>query len=363
MIVFAVAVSRAHYPSNAGLKPTVSIVIAARNEEENIRECLDSVTRLSYPVNLLEVVIVDDRSSDTTAQIVTSYAKQHNQIKLIHAVPGTGNLSGKANAVAQGIDASTGEILMFTDADCRVPARWVEETVKYYREGSIGIVAGFTALTWDRVFEAIQSLDWFLLFSVAAAGTRLGFPITAVGNNLSVRRSAYNSVGGYRTISFSVTEDYALFRAITRQTNYRALFPLDPATLVKSDPCRTVSELFHQKTRWFTGGKGMDAKSLALFSVPYAVNALLLINAALNPGLSVFGVFLAKTFVDFFLSLPSLIAFRHAKLARYFPAFELYYIVYVLIFPVLVLGGKETVWKERTYVKGTAKSKAPQART
>ena len=349
MITLGIAAFRARYPVDRSFAPRVAIIIAARNEEKNIRQCLDSIAGLSYPTDLLEVVIVDDRSTDHTAQIAGEYTAKHSHMKLVAAVPGTGNLRGKSNAVAQGIRESAGDIIMFTDADCSVPPRWVEETVKYYTDASIGIVAGFTALRARRWFDALQALDWFVLFSVAAATIRLRYPVTAVGNNLSVRRAAYDLVGGYTAIPFSVTEDYALFHAVTHGTGYHARFPLDAAALVESDPCANFGELYQQKMRWFTGGKGMNAGSLMLLMVPYGLNVVLAISLLWSPTLAVFCALLIKTSVDLFLTLPSVVAFKRLSLLRYFPVFEVYYILYVLVFPVLVLAGLETTWKERTY--------------
>lgn len=349
IIVFGIAAFNAHYRYDLSCKPAVSIVIAARNEEMNIRRCLESVAGLTYPTNLLEIVIVDDRSTDRTADIVMEFVERHPHMKLLRASAGTGNLRGKTNAVAQGIERSRGEIVMFTDADCNVPARWVEETVKYYTDSSIGIVAGFTALRARWWFEAIQALDWFVLFTVAAAAIRLKYPVTAVGNNLSVRRAAYDKVGGYRTIPFSVTEDYALFHAITHSTNYRAVFPVDALTLVESDPCNSWQELYRQKKRWFTGGRGMDWKSLLVFAIPYCLNASLIANMLFAPSLFVFAAFMAKMFVDLFLALPSIIAFRRWGIVQYFLIFEVYYIAYVLLFPLVVLIGREVVWKGRSF--------------
>ena len=359
MIIFGIAAFRARYHTDLSFKPRVAIIIAARNEESKIQRCLDSIARLSYPPDLLDVVIVDDRSTDNTASLIRGYTAKHSHMKLITALPGSGNLQGKTNAVAQGIMESRGEIIMFTDADCSVPPHWVEETVKYYTDSSIGIVAGFTALRVRRWFDALQAIDWFVLFTVAAATVRLRYPVTAVGNNLSVRRSAYDHVGGYARIPFSVTEDYALFHAITHGTAYHARFPLNPASLVESDSCVNIGELFQQKMRWFTGGKGMNAGSLLLLTVPYGLNIALAVSLIWIPPLTFVTALLVKTSIDLFLALPSLLSFRRTPLLRYFLFFELYYNAYVVVFPVLVIAGLKTTWKERTY--GSLKTKAPRA--
>ena len=173
-------------------EPMVSIIVAARDEEEFIGECLASLLRLEYPPQKLEIIVVNDGSSDRTAEIVGKIASVHTSVRLHTSVPGKNNLRGKTNAVAQGIEISRGEILMMTDADCVVPGGWVSSTVKQFREG-VGIVGGFTILEGNSAFAGIQALDWLFLFSLSSAMTGWRMPLTVIGNNLSVRRSAYGS--------------------------------------------------------------------------------------------------------------------------------------------------------------------------
>ncbi len=349
--IFAIAAHNATYPNNPSYRPTVSVIIAARNEERNIGPCLESVSRLTYPKELLNVIVVNDHSTDGTESIITEYERRFPFIKLHSAAGGETQFKGKTNAVLQGIDITDGEIILFSDADCIVPPGWVEETVKYYDTESVGLVAGFTSLKSGKMFEAVQALDWFALFSIAAAAIRLHFPVTAVGNNLSVRRKAYNAVGGYRQIPFSITEDYALFHAVTTKTAYSAKFPLDLGTLVRSLPCGTWRELYRQKKRWFTGGADMDIKSISLFAVGYIFKSLLLLNLFFNGVAVILVPLLLKCFSDYLLIRPALTSFKRSELLLYIIPFELYYISYVLFFPPVVLVNKNVQWKERDFGK------------
>ena len=349
ILAFAVAAATSTVRPDDGYRPRVSIIIAARNEEEQIASCLDSITALTYPTDLLDVIVVDDRSTDGTGDIVTGYTSRHSHIHLLRIDTDTGLPPGKTSAVTVAADKASGEILMFTDADCRVPPRWVENTVTHYSNASVGVVAGFTSLVGETPFEEMQALDWFVLFSVAAATTRLGFPVTAVGTNLSVRRKAYDSVGGYRKIPFSVTEDYALFHAVTSTGKWKARFPMDRETLVQSTPCKNLPQLFSQKKRWFTGGRGMDAKSLVIFAFPYLFNLLILLGVFLTPWWAVSLAVGVKLAVDFLLCLPAVRTFRRPSLLLAYPLFEFYYYIYVLLFPPLVMFGAEITWKERTF--------------
>jgi cellulose synthase/poly-beta-1,6-N-acetylglucosamine synthase-like glycosyltransferase len=349
LVIMAFAVVAVRYPVNAGQRPKVSIVVAARNEERNIRRCLDSLCRLDYPVELLEVLLVNDRSTDATPAIVREYTLRYPFVRLIDATPAQGHLRGKTNAIAQGIDLATGEIVLMTDADCTVPAGWVRETVKHYASARIGLVPGFTAMTHSNAFEAVQALDWFGLFTVAAGGNSLGFPITAVGNNFTIRRVAYDYVGGYRGIPFSVTEDYALFRAVTAHSPYVARYPMDAGTLVYTEPCTTWRELYRQRKRWFTGGRDMEFKSVAFFSIAWILNALILGGFIIGDTEAALTAGVLKSAADLMLVLPSLIRFRSLHLLLAFPLYELYFFVYVLVFPPIVLLNGRVEWKDRTF--------------
>ena len=327
----------------------MAIVIAARNEEKHIGACLNSIVALRYPAELLDIVVVDDRSTDRTAEVIARFTENYRHLRALRIGSATDLPPGKTNAVMCGVELSRGEIIMFTDADCTVPPDWVENIVSHYSDPSVGVVAGFTSLAGDSRFEQTQALDWFVLTSVAGATARLGFPVTAIGTNLSVRRQAYDSVGGYRKIPFSVTEDYALFHAVTSSENWLARFSMDPNTLVRSAACGTLRQLFSQKKRWFTGGRRMDAKSLFIFSFPYMFNVLILVGAFVSP-LWALGIALAvKLIADFLLCLPSLIRFRRLSLVSVYPLFEVYYYTYVLLFPPLVLFGGEITWKETKF--------------
>jgi len=348
IIVFCLAALAARYPTRPGFTPTVDIVIAARNEEQGIGACLASIVNLTYPKDRLRVVVVDDRSTDGTAPIVRGYSAEHPWITLLTAAPGTGHLQGKTNAVTQAIEATSGEVILFTDADCEVPPRWVEETVQSYTDEKVGIVAGFTSLTGRRLFEKMQALDWFVLFSVASGVIRLGFPITAVGTNLSVRRRAYDAVGGYRSIPFSVTEDFALFQAVTGTGGFKARFPRNRSALVMSHPCRDWRELYRQKKRWFAGGKGMDLLNVAVFAMDYVFSLALIAAIFIAPS-ALLGSLIVKLVVDFLMTLPALSTFRRWDALAAFPLYELYYFLYVLIYPPLVLLTHDVLWKEREF--------------
>ena len=329
-----------------GYEPTVSIIVAARNEEQYVHECLQSLLAIDYPREKLEIIIVNDGSTDHTAEIVQGYIRARSWMKILTTKPGKGNLLGKTNAVAQGIEASHGEILMFTDADCRVPTLWVRETVKYF-ENNIGIVGGFTLLNASRMFEGIQALDWVFLFGLASATAGWNKPLTAIGNNLSVRRLTYDATGGYGHISFSVTEDYALVQSIITKTDYRVAFPVNQHAVVRSRACQNLKQLFRQKQRWGVGGLDIVLHGMIIMSIGWLLRVLLLLSPFFVNTPVIIAASACMCFIDLRFLWKPLKQFGVLSYLKYFLLFELYFLVYVPLIPIVAFLSKDVVWKER----------------
>jgi cellulose synthase/poly-beta-1,6-N-acetylglucosamine synthase-like glycosyltransferase len=334
-------------PPREGYEPTVTVIIAARNEEDQIPTCLESLIGLDYPREKLEIIIVDDFSTDRTAEIVEAFIAGRTGIRMLKSPPEQGNLRGKTNAIAQGIRNSTGEIIMFTDADCSVSPGWVRGTVRYFGEDT-GIVGGFTILTSHNVFQGVQALDWLYLFGIGSATAGLKIPLTAIGNNLSIRRAAYIETGGYEVIPFSVTEDYSLVQTIIQKTRYSLSFPLEREAIVSSGACDTVSQLVRQKQRWGVGALDMVPSGMAIIALGWLLRAAILLGFFLMPIPWSLGALLAVVVADYtFLSkVFGLLPFKHVR--KYFLPFECYLTIYGLLIPFLTFGSRHVVWKERT---------------
>ncbi|MGA9116423.1 MAG: glycosyltransferase [Bacteroidota bacterium] len=341
---FAVALPRRDRPAARARR--VAVIVAARNEEQNIGPCLRSLASQDYPADLFEVIVVDDGSTDATPRRALQEGRQIRRFRLISATRPGGE--GKAAALARACDATDAEFYLFTDADCTVPPRWISRTVGHFRSPRTGAVAGFTLLSGSGIAAGVQALDWLFLFSLAAAWARLRYPLTAVGTNLAVRAEAYRAAGGFPGIPFSVTEDMALVRAVTRGGRYRLCFPLDPQAMVQSAPCAGIGELLRQKKRWFTGGTGFPAPVLLLFSVLYLFHVGLLAALWSAP---LAGVYLAaaKGAADLLLILPALVRLRCLRLLPLFPLMEAYLWAYVTLIPPMVLVSRRVEWKGRVY--------------
>ncbi len=234
--------------------PTISILVAARNEETNILNCLQSLELLDYPQDKIEILIGNDQSTDNTRSIIEGFMKDRPILKCFNL---TGNefpqTKGKARVLAVLAEKAKGDVLLITDADISINPQWAKGMVKALLGSGAGLTAGVTNIKAHSFFTACQQVDWFYFMGIFYTFSHIKKPISAVGNNMAVLRKAYLEVGGYETIPFSITEDYALFKAI-RSKGYSTIQLMDKDTLLYSKPIETLRGLLRQRKRWLVGG-------------------------------------------------------------------------------------------------------------
>lgn len=205
---------RGEAPSPAGL---VSIVIPARNEAGNIERCLRSVFSQDYPA--LEVIVVDDGSTDDTPRILAELRAIEPRLTVLRGAPLPHGWTGKNFAIAQGVSVARGDWLLFLDADTWLQPAAVRATVAHAAERGIGLLSlvlheqlvGF----WERVLEPIVILVVALMLPMRAMADpeRPGVAY-AYGPFMLVRRDAYEKAGGHEAQREQVLEDSALARAV-----------------------------------------------------------------------------------------------------------------------------------------------------
>ncbi|QJX46787.1 glycosyltransferase [Hymenobacter taeanensis] len=248
---------------DSGARPRVSILIAARNEEATIERCLQALLQLNYPAEKLEILIGDDASTDNTMAVVEAFIKNKPQFRLLPVRHRLGTSRGKSNVLAHLCRAATADYLLFTDADMALAPNWVQTMLAAAPEG-VGIVTGITTAS-GSLFGRLQGLDWLFGLNLIRLLTDLGLPITAVGNNMLVTRAAYESIGGYEALAFSITEDLQLFEQVVNQGwGFRNI--ITPDALGVSVPQPTVRHLLHQRKRWMKGASRLPWQLTLLFS-------------------------------------------------------------------------------------------------
>ena len=251
--------------------PTATIIIAARNEEDKILRTLESLNKLEYPEGKLQIIIVDDQSTDRTPQIIDYFIKDKNRFEKITTEEHHTKLIGKMRALAYAIKEAKGEVILTTDADCEVKPLWAKTVCSYYQD-DVAIVTGVTTQVAKNWFGGMQAIDFVYLLTAGAGTTNLNVPVSCIGNNMSYRKSAYDEVGGYEKLPYSVTEDFTLMNAIYNLKKYKVIFPVDDQTLVTSIPCRSLKSLIRQKKRWGVGGLGVPFRGFVIMFWGFTAN-------------------------------------------------------------------------------------------
>lgn len=333
-------------PGRFDQEPQVSVIVAARNEEHNIARLLTALRLQSYPN--VEVVIVDDGSTDRTAAIVRRFQESNSKIKLVQiGLENTPSSPRKKRALTAGIRQSHGEILVFTDADCVPLPGWVKGLVREF-DASVGLVAGYSpydpqpvALSGRHLFH--EFLHAFVqyeevkgaLWSAGAIG--LSRPWLCTGRNLAYRKVVWDEVGGFDKIMHSVSGDDDLFlQLVARQTSWRIRYCLSPETFVPTLPPGTFREFVRQRKRHFSAGKFFSGGMKVFFLTFHASNLVLMIGLFLGllwPLMFsvAFWMFIVKTAVDFLFVLTGSRAFREQDLLLRFVIMEFLYVAYIAL--------------------------------
>jgi len=333
--------------------PKVSVLVAVRDEAQNIARCLNSLVGTDYPRDKLEIVVIDDQSSDQTVPIVSDYLEKYPYIKLLSINGEIDGLKGKMNALHQGIEFASGDLLLITDADCEVPVQWISGYVQQFTD-NVGIAGGLTLLSQRKEseswFQKIQALDWVFLQTIASGTAEIGLPVTILGNNMAFSRQVYQQVGGFPGIGFSITEDMALMRAIVKQTNRKVRYHLRPETVIYSQAAPDWLSFYHQRKRWILGGKHTSLWGYFLIGLGVVTHLFLIISLFLGIPWPIWSVAFSIPFLAN-LSLLGRILRRIERLdlLKYFLHFEIFYFLYLIVFSLLTPFIRKVEWKGRVY--------------
>ncbi len=328
--------------------PFISIIVPARNEELNILRCIESLSALDYDASKMEIIVVDDRSSDGTATILKMQQLRFPELRIVSIrEDGVKNLQGKAGALEYGIRQSKGEFVLMTDADCAVDSGWAKAHVRAYTSQSVGIVCSYTLVSGDSFFDRLQAVEWNSTHTMASAAVFFRQYLGCYGNNISVRRSAYDAVGGYSSIKFSVTEDLALLQAITK-SGAAARYLCSPESSVTTYALQTLSEYVEQHKRWTLGGKQLGPRAVVFVLTSAALWAGIIASVVEQQWLWFGVILLVRVIEDFAINMPAMLIMRRTRLLPYIIPAVLFFTVLELILPFLIID-RRAEWKGQTF--------------
>jgi cellulose synthase/poly-beta-1,6-N-acetylglucosamine synthase-like glycosyltransferase len=365
-------------PQTTNYKPQthISVIIPARNEEENIAACLNSICSQSYPKELFEVLVVDDHSTDNTATIVNSYAdKNVKLISLKDFIPAGEINSYKKKAIEIAIAQSTGELVVTTDADCFAKENWLQTIAAFYEQHNPEFIAAPVAILPSpvgeglgvRFIEFFQALDFMTLQGITGASVHKKMHSMCNGANLAYTKKAFTEVDGFTGIdNIASGDDMLLMHKIYKRYPDSVMFLKSKEAIVYTAPVNSIREFFNQRIRWASKADKYDDKRIfVVLMLVYMVNVLLLalpfaaifIKAAFSISLYPFTlaftvlelwIFLLviKTIAELIFLLPVSTFFGKQSMLWLFPLMQPIHIIYTVIAGWLGKFGSYS-WKER----------------
>ncbi len=320
-------------------KNKVTIIIAARNEADNIQGCLNSIVAGSYPAKLLQIIVVDDFSDDETARLVADFVSKKALcapdillLQLEKSLPPEYRLrANKKKAIELAVAQASGSIIVGTDADCFVPKDWLKLLVsRFEAQPSLAILAAPVAVHREgNVLQRFQSLDFLGMMGITAAGIQLGWHRMGNGANLSYRKDAFLAIDGYAGNEHIASgDDMFLVQKMADRWPSCVGFLKNNQAVVRTEALGDWSGFWQQRLRWGSKNAGMREWPIRLillavwlFCMGIWVSGLLCLLGLLSWQVLVFQV-LAKIFGDWLLLREMCGYFGRRDLMRWFlPSF------------------------------------------
>ena len=330
------------------LLPPVSVVIAARNEAENLRRHLPLILEQDYAD--FEVVVVNHASYDDSSELLRELAAQYPRLRVSEIPPNERYEGGKKFAVTIGLKAARHERILLTDADCRPSGKgWIRTMVASARKEE-DIVLGYSPFVKSRgLLNALIRFDgvWTALnyFGFALAGK----PYMGVGRNLSYPRSSFFAAGGFRShYSIPSGDDDLLVNQIARRDNTAVC--LSREGLMETLPEKTWKAYWRQKRRHLTTGFRyrphhrvllvLQPVSLILF---FVASAALLVSGVWV--YAVLGVLLLRVSLQIAIFSRSSRWLGQKDLAFLAPVLEIFALLFTACVHFANAATKQTKWK------------------
>ena len=352
--------------------PTITVVIPARDEEATIGACVDSVLATDYPKDKLEVIVVDDDSSDRTAEIVRQRVGQASLVlagmdedrqleaagplRLIQIPENRRRARAhKKAAIEKAVAHATGEIILTTDADCLVPPLWPRALVSAFDREEVAFVSGpvrYALGTRPSLFARLQAMDFFGLMACGAGGIGIGRPNLANGASVAYRRATFDALGGFSGIDHVTSgDDELLMQKIAYGTDLRVHFCAAPEAVVLTEPVHSLRQFVHQRKRWASKGTNYPPRLQRMLLGVVGFFALLVLSVLALPFVPalapyVLAALALKAASDLTVLGPAARRFGQMQLLAVYPIHLLVHAPHSLLVGLLgPIGGFE--WKER----------------
>jgi poly-beta-1,6-N-acetyl-D-glucosamine synthase len=237
------------YPMSLGSLPSVSVVVAFRNEEQHLPALLNALMKQDYPLALLEFIFVNDHSEDQFEQVFETSTRSAIKVSVLSLPAG---ITGKKQALSFGIQAAQGEWIMTTDADCTLGSEWVKTMISHAVQSGARFVFGPVGYHRNRGwFGEAQAIELSSLVGSGAALWQLGYPTMCNGANLLYKKELVQGAALYqKNAHLASGDDEFLMHQVFHDRPKDVSFVKNPEALVETMASSTWLDFYHQRKRW-----------------------------------------------------------------------------------------------------------------
>ncbi len=332
----------------------ITVVIAARNEEATISKCLESILKQDYPADLLQIIVVDDHSTDKTKEVAEKLLAESD--KNYRCISNREKSHGKKTAISEAIKNSSGELIVITDADCTSPATWLSSIENEYRTSGAFMVCGPVQISNEKgLIGKFQSLELCGLSLLSGAGIKAGLPLLCNGANIAYTKKVFDDVEGFHGIDKNPSgDDILLMFKIHSRFPGKITYLKSRNAIVSTAAQNSLKDFILQRIRWASKGlysknKANSFVSLLVFGsnfISLPILIFVLIKMKFFP--VVMGCFAAKFLADFLLLFFGTQFFRKKNLLIIFPIAEIITLLYMSWIGI-VANFSSYKWKDRHY--------------
>lgn len=280
-------------PQNLSFTPFLSVIIAARNEEQNIINCLESIHRGSYPIAKYEIIVIDDHSDDKTALLIKSLDIPN--LKYLRQEQG---VHGKKKALELGISRAQGDWIVTTDADCILGPQWLMTIASYQQYHDVVFIASPVRYeTGASLVSMFQSIDIMGTMAITLNGIKKHKYHMANGANMSFSKAAFDEVGGFEgSHAIASGDDMFLIQKMAKNYPDKIKFLKSKTAIATTQAEATWDGFFRQRIRWASKSSAYQEIGMKrLLVLVFLFCMTLVVNALLIPFFSSFTLFILLT--------------------------------------------------------------------
>ncbi|SEK72676.1 glycosyltransferase [Parapedobacter koreensis] len=329
--------------------PPLSVIISARNEEENLRRNLPAILDQAYPT--FEVILVNDYSEDDTKWLLKDLCAQYKHLKMVEIAEHVRLKHGKKFALSLGIKAAQYEHLIFTDADC-VPQsdQWLRHMACSF-DGGKEIVLGYSPyLKKTGVLNALIRFETFHTAMNYLAYALKGSAYMGVGRNLGYTKSLFFRGKGFASHMHILSGDDDLF-VNQNATPQNTAICIHPESHIWSEPKTTLSAYYRQKTRHVGASKAYKAKHRRMLAAQLISAFLFYLSAIVTVAVFpqywyiILGIYLCRMFVQLLVYYTIMKKLQTKGLIWALPLLDIIFYSYICVNGFFALFRKEVKWK------------------